>query len=265
MFFFGNFYNGGGWSFSIQKMMLQFFQCIFGDYDSPNVGFFQKNIFSGGRKLPFVSCMYVDYWKWQCMCWSKFVRPVSLYVRICINFRKLPFVSCMYVDYWKWQCMCWSKFVRPVSLYVRIRINFRKLPFVSCMYVDYWKWQCMHWLLDSRVKPTRPPREREVAFFWKRWKSSCSSEVEANYHHFWLSQNTQSYVRPIFFSRRSWNFWKWRNAVAALPIFLSLREKVFCALMAFSGISFVFINSSFVSIHPFSEYSQKKSFLIDCF
>ena len=208
--------------------MLQFFQCIFGDYDSPNVGFFQKNIFSGGRKLPFVSCMYVDYWKWQCMCWSKFVRPVSLYVRICINFRKLPFVS--------------------------------------CMYVDYWKWQCMHWLLDSRVKPTRPPQEKEVAFFWKRWKSSCSSEVEANYHHnFWLSQNTQSYVRPIFFSRRSWNFWKWRNAVAALPIFLSLREKVFCALMAFSGISFVFINSSFVSIHPFSEYSQKKSFLIDCF
>ena len=99
--------GGGGWSFSIQKMMLQFFQCIFGDYDSPNVGFFQKNIFSGGRKLPFVSCMYVDYWKWQCMCWSKFVRPVSLYVRICINFRKLPFVSCMYVDYWKWQCMHW--------------------------------------------------------------------------------------------------------------------------------------------------------------
>ena len=60
----------------------------------------------------------------------------------------------------------------------------------------------------------------------------------------------------------SWNFWKWRNAVAALPIFLSLREKVFCALMAFSGISFVFIISSipFVRIPPFSEYSQQKKF-----
>ena len=91
----------------------------------------------------------------------------------------------------------------------------------------------MHWLLDSGAKPTRPPREREVAFFWKRWKSSyCagSSEVEANYYHFWLSWRIRNCTCDPFFFSDELEFLKMKKRCGSLAdIFEPPRKGFLCS------------------------------------
>ena len=91
----------------------------------------------------------------------------------------------------------------------------------------------MHWLLDSGAKPTRPPREREVAFFWKRWKSSyCagSSEVEANYYHFWLSWRIPNHTCDPFFFSDELEFLKMKKRCGSLAdIFEPPRKGFLCS------------------------------------